>query len=211
MLFTKVHLMRSDAFSLLRNPTSSGQSVEIYSAENPWCTFICILARLFVLKALHNTEIRSNSPGWFFFFFLLALNCNTVFAVLTFYSGVTDWKDSWEVLLISPRFYVLLFWIWGRMVLKQGLPFCGTDRQWGRSQLFSVFWPYFFLNTTARCSSVSCADALRKAIVLQEQLRFVSDLRAKENFTLLQHCWQVFSSALFLCVLFDFWNDKSLL
>lgn len=103
MFFTKVHLMRSDAFSLLRNTISSGQSVEIYSAENSWCIFFSILACLFVLKALHNTEIRSYSPGWLFFF-LLALNCNIVFAVLKFYSGVTDWKESWEVLVISHPF-----------------------------------------------------------------------------------------------------------
>lgn len=71
MLFTKMHLMRSDAFSLLRNPISWGCSAEIYSAENTWCVLFHILAHLFVLKTLHNTEIRSYSPGWLFFLFFL--------------------------------------------------------------------------------------------------------------------------------------------
>lgn len=52
------------------------------------------------------------------FFFLLALNCNTVFAVLKFYSGVTDLKDSWEVLVIWPRFYLPLFSIWGSLCVR---------------------------------------------------------------------------------------------
>lgn len=164
--FTKVHLMRSDAFSLLRKPISSGQSVEIHWAENQRCIFFCILPRLFVLWAFYSAEIRSYSPAWLFFF-LLALICNTVFAVLKFYSGVTDWKDSWEVLVISPRFYVPLFWIWGRTVLNKALPFCATDSQWGHSHLFLIFSPYFFLNTTVKYSPIGYAHALRKAIVLQ--------------------------------------------